>query len=302
MRALFTAVWRVLGPVVRWVTRHLLAPVWRVLGPVVRWVKRRSLRLVVLTYLGLLVCLPVGYLFYESFSKGWGSFWTAITSQPAVTALWLSARIALVVVIASTVAGVGGAMLIARYKFFGRRALDLVYDLPVAVSPVIIGVAFILAYARTGWLGPWLQRNGIMVIFSPTGIALATAAVTLPFMLRSIVPVLIELGDNEEQAARTLGASTARRFVTITLPAIRWAALYGIVLTLARALGEFGAVVIVAGFHQTLAVYTYAQIDPNNDEVGAFAAAVVLAAISIVALVVLSILRARERRRRVNQA
>jgi sulfate transport system permease protein len=268
-----------------------------------RWLRRRSLRFAVVAYLGLLVCLPVGYLFYEAFRTGWTPFWGAVTSPAAVGALWLSARIALVVVPASAIAGIGGAMLIARRRFKGRRALDLTYDIPVAVSPIIIGVALIFAYSRVGWFGPWLGRNGIMVIFSPLGVALATAAVTLPYMLRSIVPVLVELGDNQEQAARTLGAGPLRRFVTITLPAIRWATLYGVVLTLARTLGEFGAVIIVAGSTQTLPIYVYDQYENTyGPKTASFAGAVVLAAISIFALVVLSILRARERRLRVDHA
>jgi sulfate/thiosulfate transport system permease protein len=259
----------------------------------------------VLAYLAILVCLPVGYLFAEAFSSGWGAFWAAISSPGAVAALWLSARIALVVVPASAIVGIGGAMLIARRRFVGRRALDLVYDVPVAVSPVIIGLAFVLAYSRIGWFGKSLINHGLPVIFNPLGIGLATAAVTLPYMLRSLVPVLIEIGDQQEQAARTLGAGPLRRFFTITLPAIRWAALYGIVLTLARALGEFGAVIVVAGTAgniQTLPIYIYQEIDLNRDTTGSYAGAVVLALISVVALLVLVSLRARERRLRVDQA
>ncbi len=287
---------RLLGVVAR-----MVALVVRLLAPPARWVRRRALRIVVLVYLGLLVCLPVGYLFDHAFASGWSAFWSAVTSPAAVAALWLSLRIALVVVPASAIAGIGGAMLIARRRFPGRRALDLAFDIPVAVSPVIIGLALVFAYSRIGWFGPFLLNHNLMVIYSPYGIALATAAVTLPYMLRSIVPVLVELGDNQEQAARTLGAGPLRRFLTITLPAIRWAALYGIVLTLARALGEYGAVVVVAGTHLTLPLELVNQLD-NYDPTAAFAGAVTLAMLSIVALVALSILRARERRLRVDHA
>jgi sulfate/thiosulfate transport system permease protein len=269
--------------------------------------RRWPLRAVVLTYLGLLVGLPVGYLFYKAFSPGWSAFWHAISQPGFIDALELSGKIAAVVVPVNTVVGVGAALLLARRKFVGRRFLDLTFDVPIAVSPIIIGVALFFAYAeRIGWFGPWLLRNGIMVIFSPLGIALASMAVSLPYVLRSVVPVLVEVGETQETAARTLGAGAWRRFFTITMPAIRWGVLYGVTLTLARTLGEFGAVLIVSGNienkTQTVPLYIYAAWDQNFDQVSAFAGAVVLASISIVVLVVVSILRSREKRLHVDIA
>jgi len=270
------------------------------------WARRRALRLVVLTYLALLVGLPVGFLFYKAFSPGLPAVWHAITQPGFISALELSGKIAAVVVPVNTVVGIGAALLIARRRFAGRRFLDLTFDIPIAVSPIIIGVALFFAYAeRIGWFGPWLLKQGVMVIFSPIGIALATMAVTLPYVLRSVVPVLVEVGEDQETAARTLGAGPWRRFFTITLPAIRWGVLYGVTLTLARALGEFGAVLLVSGNisgkTQTLPLFISAAWD-QNDDVSAFAGAVVLASISIVVLVVLSILRSRERRLHVDIA
>jgi sulfate transport system permease protein len=258
----------------------------------------------VLLYLGVLVGLPVGYLFVKAFSNGFGAFWREVTQPGSVGALELSLKVALVVVPANTIAGIVAALLIARRKIVGRRVMDLAFDIPIAVSPIIVGVALLLAYAeRTGWLGPWLLTHGISIIFTPTGIVIASMAVTLPYVLRSVVPVLIEVGESQEQAARTLGASAIRRFATITLPAIRWALLYGVMLTFARTLGEIGAVLIVSGNistrTQTAPIYILDSLD-NYDTNGAFAGAVVLASISIVVLILLSILRSRERRLRVD--
>ena len=270
-----------------------------------RWLRRRALRVGVLAYLALLVGLPVGYLFYNTFSAGLGAFWSSITQPSALAALTLSAKVALVVVPVNTVVGIGAALLIARRKFLGRRFLDLTFDVPIAVSPIIIGAALFFAYAeRIGWFGPWLLRQGIMVIFSPLGIVLATMAVSLPYVLRSVVPVLVELGETQETAARTLGAGAFRRFFTITLPAIRWGVLYGVTLTLARTLGEFGAVLLVSGNFsstQTMTLFINNSVD-NYDTHSAFSAAVVLASISIAVLVVLSILRSREKRLHVDIA
>jgi len=270
------------------------------------WLRRRALRLGVLVYLGLLVGLPVGYLFYNTFSSGFGAFWREVSQPSAVSAFELSGKIALVVVPLNTVVGIGAGMLLARRRFVGRRALGLAFDVPIAISPVIIGLALILAYAPLGsWFGPWLTRQGIMAIFSPLGIALATSAVTLPYVLRSVVPVLVEVGETQEVAARTLGAGPWRRLFTITLPAIRWGILYGVTLTLARALGEYGAVVIVSGnrSNTTTATLWIANAEEVNfDKLGSFAGAVVLASFSIVMLVALSILRSRESRLHVNIA
>jgi sulfate transport system permease protein len=264
------------------------------------------LRAAALLYVALLVGIPVCFLFGKAFSAGLGTFWNQITQPGAVSALELSAKVAAIVVPVNTIVGVGAGMLLARRQFVGKRLLDLTFDVPIAISPIIIGLSLFLAYSKIGAFGPWLFARGVMLVFSVPGVVLATMAVSLPYVLRSIVPVLIEIGESQEQAARTLGAGMWRRLFTITLPAIRWALLYGIAVTLARSLGEFGAVLVVsgnrAGLTQTLPVYIYSAWDQNFNDVGAFSGAVVLAAISISVLIVLSILRARERRLRVDIA
>ncbi|MGB8197291.1 MAG: sulfate ABC transporter permease subunit, partial [Acidimicrobiales bacterium] len=261
--------------------------------------RKWSLRFIVIFYLGLLVGLPVVYLFVKAFSNGFHAFWVEVSKPDAIAALKLSAEVALIAVPVNTVVGVGAALLLAKRKFPGSRALQVAFDIPVAVSPIIIGVALILAYSRIGWFGAWLSAHGIQILFSPIGIVMATMAVSLPYVLRSVLPVLVEVGKDQEDAARTLGAGPFRTFWQVTLPAIRWGVLYGVTLTIARTLGEFGAVLVVSGDitgkTQTLPIYIFAAWDQNFDTVGAFAGAVVLASISIVALIILSTLRARER-------
>lgn len=269
------------------------------------WLWRRKLRLGVFAYLALLVGLPLVVCFQQALAQGVDAFWRQVSSPGAVSALWLSARVMLVVLPANTIAGVLAALLIARRRIRGGRALDLTFDVPVAVSPVIIGIAMLFAYSRVGWFGPWLLDHDVQLVFSPYAVAIATAAVSLPYVLRSTVPVLVEIGENQEQAARTLGASSLRRFFTITLPAIRWGLLFGMMLTLARTLGEFGAVTIVSGNisgqTQTMTLWISSQYD-NYNPLGAFAGAAELVSISVAVLIGLSILRSLERRRRVHLA
>jgi sulfate transport system permease protein len=261
---------------------------------------------VVVGYLGVLVGLPVGFLFVKVIGSGWGRFWFEVTKPDAISALKLSGMVALIAVPVNTVMGISAALLVRRHDSFTNRAMASAFDVPVAVSPVVIGVALVLAYSKIGWFGGWLTRNGIQVLFSPTGIVLVTMAVSLPYVLRSVLPVLLEVGNDQEQAARTLGASGLRTFFQVTLPTIRWGVLYGVTLTIARTLGEFGAVIIVSGnisgHTQTLPIYIYDSWDQNYNFVGAYAGAIVLATISIVLLGVLSLLRSREGRLRVDLA
>ncbi len=259
-----------------------------------------ALRGVVVLYLAILIGLPVAFLVAKAFGSGFGAFWDEITKPDALAALRLSLEVAAIAVPVNTVVGVGAALLIARHKFFGRRVLDVLFDVPIAVSPIIIGVALVLAYSRLGWFGGPLARWGIMVLFTPLGIVLATMAVSLPYVLRSIVPVLLEVGQEQEQAARTLGAGRLRIFWNVTLPSIRWAVLYGVTLTIARTLGEFGAVLIVSGnitgVTQTLPIYIYDSWDQRFDVLGSYSGALVLALISVAILAALAVLRRRERR------
>jgi sulfate transport system permease protein len=195
--------------------------------------------------------------------------------------------------------GVGAALLIARHDFVGKRVLDTIFDVPIAISPIIIGVALVLAYSRIGWFGAPLARWGINVLFTPLGVVIATMSVSLPYVLRSILPVLVEVGEEQEQAARTLGAGRYRIFWHVTLPTIRWAVLYGVTLTLARTLGEFGAVLVVSGnitgVTQTLPIYIYDSWDQRFDVLGSYSGALVLALISIAVLGILAALKRREK-------
>jgi sulfate/thiosulfate transport system permease protein len=267
---------------------------------------RHGLRAIVFLYLGILIGLPVVFLVVKALGHGFGAFFSEITQPDALAALRLSLEVAAVAVPINAIVGVAAAILIARHRFIGRRVFDTIFDVPIAISPIIIGVALILAYSRIGWFGSPLARAGITVLFSPLGIILATMAVSLPYVLRSVVPVLIEVGVDQELAARTLGAGPWRIFWNVTLPAIRWAVLYGVTLTTARTLGEFGAVLVVSGnitgVTQTLPIYIYDSWDQRFDVLGSYSGALVLALISVLVLAVLALLRRRERRLRVDLA
>jgi sulfate transport system permease protein len=198
----------------------------------------------------------------------------------------------------NTIFGVGISLLLVRYTFPGRRALNAMVDLPLSVSPVVVGLALVLVYSgRTGWLGQSLEQAGLQVIYAPPGIIMATAFVSLPLVIREVVPVLQEIGTEQEQAARSLGASGLQTFVRITLPAIKWGLIYGVVLSLARSLGEFGAVKIVSGGvamrTQTATLLVeerYQQFGVVNS-ITAYAAAFILALIAVIALIIVTSLR-----------
>jgi sulfate transport system permease protein len=264
-------------------------------------VRRLGLRLVALGYLGLLLMLPLGMIFYRTFEHGLGAVWKAATEPNAVHAFWLSIELVAIVVPLNTVFGIGIALALERGRFRGRTLLGLVIDLPFAISPVVVGLSLVLVYGHTGWFGEWLAAHGIQVIFSVPGLVLATAFVSLPFVARETIPVLHELGTDAEQASATLGASAWQTFWRITLPAIRWGVVYGVVLTTARALGEFGAVSVVSGRiegqTQQLPLYVQDRFE-NFDVTGAYTAAVVLALLALATLVAMSLLTRRTRDRR----
>jgi len=219
-----------------------------------------------------------------------------VTTPDALHAFWLTVLMVAIAVPANAVFGVGAALVIVRGRFRGRALLGALIDLPFAVSPVVVGLALILVYGRDGWLGGWLTDHGIRIIFSTPGIALATIFVSLPFVAREVVPVLREIGTDQEQAAHTLGASGWQTFWRVTLPAIRWGLAYGVILTTARALGEFGAVSVVsgklAGQTQTLTLFVEDRFQ-SFDLTGAYAAAVVLAALAVAVIGVLTLLDRR---------
>lgn len=259
---------------------------------------RLGLRAVALGYLALLLAVPVGLVLYRTFEHGVAPAWNAVTAPDAAHAFWLTLEIVAIAVPLNTVFGIAVALLLARRRFPGRSVLDRLVDLPFAVSPVVVGLALILVYGRTGWLGGWLADHGLRVIFATPGMVLATIFVSLPFVVRETVPVLRELGTDQEEAAATLGATSWQTFWRVTLPAIRWAVGYGVVLTTARALGEFGAVSVVSGRLQgqteTLTLRVQDEFE-RFDLTGAYAASALLA---LMAVAVLLLMTALERRRR----
>jgi sulfate/thiosulfate transport system permease protein len=260
-----------------------------------RW--RLPLRVMVLIYLGLLVLVPVGAVFYHAFAPGLSSAWSAFTAPDALHALMLSLIVVAIAVPLNTIFGVGVSLILARHRFPGAWLLDALIDIPLAVSPVVIGLALILVYGKTGWFGNWLAQHGITVIFSLPGIVMASAAVSLPYVVREVLPVLQEIGTEQEQAARTLGAGPFSVFWRITLPSIRRGLAYGVTLTTARVLGEFGAVAIVsgaiAGKTETYTQFISDSID-NLEPQSAYIGAV---ALCLAALIVLSVLTLTDRNR-----
>ncbi|MEO6503932.1 MAG: sulfate ABC transporter permease subunit [Jatrophihabitantaceae bacterium] len=258
---------------------------------------RWTLRLMALGYVGILVALPVGLVLWRTIDQGAATFLEAVTGPEAIAAFRLTAIVAVSAVLINTVFGVGAALLLARYRFRGRRLMDLLIDLPISVSPIIVGLALILAFGwTTGWFGPALQDAGVQLIFATPGMVLATAFVSLPLVVREVLPVLTETGLEQDQAARSLGANAMQRFRRITLPTIKWALAYGVVLSVARSLGEFGAVRVVSGNvgGQTQTVTLLVDERAEQFEPGAYQLSVVLIAVAALSIVVISIIRPRE--------
>lgn len=244
---------------------------------------------VTIAWLLLILALPFAYVFVQAFSEGLEAFAAALSDQDAVAAIRLSATATAFAVVANTVFGIAAGWALARTRFPGRSIVLVLLDLPIAVSPVVAGLMLVLLFGRQGWFGGWLETAGLKVIFGLPGILLATMFVTLPFIAREVLTVLEETGTAEEEASLTLGASRLQMFVHIVLPQIRWALFYGLVLTTARALGEFGAVSVVsgniAGSTQTLPLRIEA-LYIDYETIGAFASAVpltVMAALTILA-------------------
>jgi sulfate transport system permease protein len=260
--------------------------------------RKLAARTVALAYLALLLLGPVAMIFYRTFEHGLGAVLNALSTPGAVHALVLSLEVAAIAVPLNTVFGIGMALLLERGRPRGRAVLDLLINLPFAISPVVVGLSLILIYGRNGWFGTWFAEHGVHIIFSVPGMVMATAVVSLPFVARETIPVLRELGTDSEQAAETLGASPWQILWRVTLPGIRWGVVYGVVLTTARALGEFGAVSIVSGHienqTQTLPLYVQDRFQ-NFDATGAYTAAVVLALLALLTLVGMNLLTSRRR-------
>jgi sulfate transport system permease protein len=260
-------------------------------------VGRRGLRLAAVFYLAVLLILPVGLVAKRTFEHGVAPVWDALTTPAALHAFQITAAVAGLAVVANTVFGVLAALLLVRGRLPFKRLFNAVIDLPIAVSPVVVGLALILVYGRNAPLGGWLDDHGVQMIFALPGMVLATVFVSLPLVVREVVPVLEEIGTEQEQAAWTLGASAFQTFRRVTLPAIRWALAYGVVLTLARSLGEFGAVAVVSGRlvgkTQTATLFVEEKYQ-NFDQAAAYATSFALAAVAVLILVVITVLRTRE--------
>ena len=258
---------------------------------------RRLLRVAALAYVAFLLLLPLVLVSWRTFEHGLGPVWAALSSPDAVHAFRLTLVVAAAAVVGNTVFGVTAAILLVRRRFPGRRALSAIIDLPLAVSPVVVGLALILVYGRNTAVGGWLGDRGLDVIFSTPGMVLATIFVSLPLVVREVAPVLEEIGIEQEQAAWTLGATPTQTFRRITLPAIRWALAYGVVLTLARSLGEYGAVAVVSGRlvgkTETASLFVERRFQ-NFDQPAAYAMAFALAAIAVAVLLVINLLRPEE--------
>jgi sulfate/thiosulfate transport system permease protein len=249
-----------------------------------------TLRIATLTYLGALLGIPVGLVFWRAFADGPLVAWEAVSRPAALHALGLTVLVVLIAVPANTVFGVLTALALARHRVPGKGLVSTLVDLPLALSPIVVGLALISGYGQSGWIGAWLVGLNIQLIFALPGIVLATILVSLPFVVREVVPVLHEIGIEQEEAARLLGASGVRTFWRVTLPSIRWAVAYGVVLTTARALGEFGAVSVVsgklAGRTETLTLYVEERF-LAFDVTGAYAASVLLALLAFATLLVM---------------
>lgn len=260
--------------------------------------RRLGLRTVALGYLLVILLAPLAMVFYRTFQHGLQPVWQALSAPNTVHAFQVTLIAAAVAVPLNTVFGVLCALAIVRRRFRGKGLLNAFIDLPLAVSPVVVGLALYLLYSpRTGWFGSWLFAHGLQVLFALPAIVLATIFVSVPFVAREVIPTLRELGNEQEQAAATLGATRWQRFWRITLPSIRWAVIYGVILTTARCLGEYGAVAVVSGRIEGKTETATTLIDDmiqNFETGGAYAVAVVLAAIAVLVLVLLTLTRPKE--------
>ena len=256
------------------------------------------LRVFVIVYLFFLVAWPVSLVAQRTFEGGFDNLRGILEDPDTIQALRLTVLVAAIAVVVNTVFGVAISLLLVRYEFRGKRLLSALVDLPLAVSPIVVGLALVLVYGgRGGWFGPALESAGFQVIYATPGIIMATVFVALPLVIREVAPVLEEIGTDAERAAHTLGANAWQTFWRITFPAIRWAVVYGVVLSLARSLGEFGAVKVVSGNllgKTRTATLMVEEKYLNFDKGGAYATAFLLALVSVACIVVVAIIRPKE--------
>lgn len=273
-------------------TRTIPKPVSR--GTI--WI-RRSLIAIVVIYVGTLILAPIAALVAGAFKNGLGAIFQALNQPDVLAAFWLTIKISLVVVLVHTVFGTIVAWVLVRDRFPGRDLLNGLIDMPFALSPVVVGYMLLLLFGRNGLLAPLLTALDVRVAFAVPGMVLATLFVTLPFIIRELIPILEAFGIQQEQAAATMGASSWQIFWRVTLPALRWGLIYGITLTFARALGEFGAVLVIGGGVQgrteTATLYIYRALD-ERQYVGAYSAAIVLGLLSLALVIGTDIIRRRE--------
>lgn len=255
----------------------------------VRW----GLRSIALLYVAALLLGPLALVFWNTFDQGLGAAWEGITSPAALHALYLTIIIALIAVPLNAVFGVAAALILVRRRVPGRSLISALIDLPLALSPVVVGLALVLVWGHEGWLGPVADDMGVQVLFALPSMVFATIFVSLPFVVREVVPVLREVGTDQEEAASTLGAGGFQTFWRITLPAIRWGIIYGVVLTTARALGEYGAVRVVsggiAGKTETLTLHVEERFQ-GFDYVAAYGSSMVLAILALVVVLAMNLL------------
>jgi sulfate/thiosulfate transport system permease protein len=262
-----------------------------------RWAPRS----IAVFYLLAILVGPLAVVFYRTFEPGLEPAWKALSHPETIHAFKLTLIITAIAVPINTAFGIVCGLAIVRRDFPGKGVLNAFIDLPLALSPVVVGLALYLLYGRTGWLGGWLQDHGVQVLFALPAMVLATIFVSIPFVAREVIPTLREIGDEQEQAARTLGARSWQTFWKITLPSIRWAVIYGVILTTARCLGEYGAVAVVSGRLQgqteTATLRVQERYD-SFDQPGAYAISLVLALIAVLVLVSMTVIRPREERTR----
>jgi sulfate transport system permease protein len=260
---------------------------------------KHLLRYLALVYIGILVIVPVGLILWRTFQPGVGAFFESISTPAAISALQLSLVVVAIVVPLNVLFGVPTALVLARNRFRGKNILQAVIDLPFAVSPVVVGVALILLWGSAGLFGFVENNLGLKIIFGFPGIVLASIFVTVPFVIREVEPVLHEIGTDQEEAAATLGSQWWQTFWKVTLPSIRWGLTYGVVLTIARTLGEFGGVIMVSsnlpGTSQTLTLLVADRYTRNN-EYGAYAVSTLLMTVAVIVLIVQVVLDARRSR------
>ena len=259
--------------------------------------RRYGLRGIAVFYLVAVLLGPLAMVFYRAFDRGLQPLWSSLTDPNTIHAFTLTLEITAIAVPVNTAFGIVCALAIVRRRFPGAGIVNAVVDLPLALSPVVVGLMLFLLYGRTGWFGSFFQHHGIQILFATPSLVLATIFVSLPFVAREVVPTLRELGDEQEQAAHTLGASGRQTFWRVTLPSIRWAVVYGVVLTTARCLGEYGAVAVVSGHIEgktETATLRVQDAYENFDVPGAYGISLVLAAMSVLVLVAMTLLKPKE--------